>query len=492
MQRRTIMRAAGLGLGALCGAGTPQAFGLAKRATDDAEAGAAAASSRRRVIVIGAGISGLAAAQRLRSAGLEVLVLEARDRLGGRVFTSDNWRGPAMDLGASWIHGAGPDNPIARLARQIGARLVATNGERAEGYDGDGGELSEAQNRRLDTIRSQVAAALSERDRSGRDRSLKSLVYGELDYDERSSMDQRMIDFVLNSSYEHEYGGAADRLSARWFDSDSTHEGEELLFLDGYQVLVNHLAAGLDIKLRHEVSAISYQGAAGVTVQTRQGIFTAHHAVVTLPLGVLKSGRVSFTPALPTGKRAAIDGLGVGVLNKCCLLFPQTFWDSRLDWLNHLPRQGQAGQWAEWVSFARPTQRPVLMGFNAADFGRRIERWDDATIVQSAMGALRAMFGQDIPAPEDALITRWDSDPHACGAYSCHVLGSTPNQRDDLAKSVNGRLFFAGEATERRHYQTVHGAYQSGLRAANEVLRLSLGSGIGTQGRPVGAASAGA
>ena len=476
MQRRTVMRAAGLGLGTLLASTTQQAFARTRQGEDEAEAATAAAA--RRVIVVGAGVAGLAAAQRLRSAGHDVLVLEARDRLGGRVFTSTHWRGPGMDLGASWIHGAGPANPIAQLARQIGARLVSTNAERAEAYDGDGGELSDADSRRLEAIRSQVAAALGERDRTGPDRSLKSLVYGELDYDERSAKDQRMIDVVLNSSYEHEYGGATDRLSARWFDSGSAYEGEELLFLDGYQVLVNHLAAGLDIKLKHEVSAISYQGAAGVTVQTNQGVFTAAHVVVTLPLGVLKSGRVSFTPALPTGKRAAIEGLGIGVLNKCCLLFPHTFWNSRLDWLNHLPRQGQAGQWTEWVSFARPTQRPVLMGFNAAEFGRKIEAWDDSTVVQSAMGALRAMFGQDIPTPVDALVTRWDADPFARGAYSCHVLGSSPAQRDDLAKSVNGRLFFAGEATERRHYQTVHGAYQSGLRAAHEVLRLSVVSAM--------------
>ncbi|QDL52765.1 flavin monoamine oxidase family protein [Rhodoferax aquaticus] len=261
-----------------------------------------------------------------------------------------------------------------------------------------------------------------------------------------------------------------DQLSAQWFDSGSSYDGDELLFLDGYQVLVKHLAAGVNVKLEHEVTAIVDQGSAGVSVETKQGVFTAARVVVTLPLGVLKSGSVHFQPALPFGKQAAIDGLGVGVLNKCCLLFPQTFWDSEFDWLNYLPKLGQGGQWAEWVSFARPTKRPVLMGFNAADFGTAIEQWDDTAIVQSAVGALQSMFGRDIPAPVDALVTRWASDPYARGAYSCHVLGSTPTQRDDLAKNIHGRLFFAGEATERQHYQTVHGAYQSGLRAAQEVL----------------------
>lgn len=483
MKRRTVVRAAGLGFGAMLGSNAQPAIGLSKRVSDSTETGSELAP--RRVIVIGAGIAGLAAAQRLRAQGVDVLVLEARDRIGGRVFTQTSWRGPGMDLGASWIHGAGPANPIASLARQIGARMASTNSENAEAYNGDGGELSDADNRRLAAIRAQVSSAVSDRERKGRDRSLQSLVYNELDYGDRSALDQRMIDFVLNSSYEHEYGEATDKLSAHWFDSGSAYEGDEQLFLDGYQLLAKHLAAGLNIKLGHEVTAVSYQGPAGVSVHTSQGVFAGQQAVVTLPLGVLKSARVTFTPALPASKHVAIERLGVGVLNKCCLLFPQAFWNSRLDWLNHLPKQGKAGHWAEWVSFARVSNRPVLMGFNAADFGRKIESWDDTAIVQGAMGALRAMFGQDIPAPVDALVTRWASDPYARGAYSCYVLGSTPDQRDDLAKSINGRLFFAGEATERQYYQTVHGAYQSGLRAAHEVLRSSVGSGDGQLAGPL-------
>lgn len=480
MKRRTAMRAAAIGLGTFMGLGTQRAIATTSRASD--QAGVAPGQAPHKVIVIGAGISGLTAAQRLKAAGLDVLVLEARDRIGGRVHTSVAWRGPAIDVGASWIHGAGSGNPIAMLAKQVGARLASTAYENAEAYDGEGGELSESHSRQLDAIQRQVAAAISERDRR-REQSLRALVYAELDYQDRPALEQRMIDFALNGTYEHEYGAAADKLSATWFDSGEAFEGPEQLFLDGYQVLSKHLAAGLSIKLRHEVSSVDYQGASGVTVQTNQGAFSAHHVVVTLPLGVLKSGRVSFIPALPTSKRAAIEGLGVGVLNKCCLLFPQTFWNGRVDWLNQLPRQGKAGQWTEWVSFARPTGRPVLMGFNAADFGRKIESWDDTTIVQSAMGALRTMFGQDIPAPVDALITRWSSDPYARGAYSCHVVGSTPQQRDDLSQSINGRLFFAGEATERQYYQTVHGAYLSGIRAASEVLRLTIANTAGTAAR---------
>lgn len=468
MKRREALGVTGLGLGTVWCLGTPQAIAQVSRASDYQ---LNPAGEAQQVIVVGAGIAGLAAAQRLRAAGRRVLVLEARDRKGGRIFTSKAWRGPAVDLGASWIHGAGPGNPIAQLAREIRARTAITDLENSELYNGEGGELGVQQQRRLSALRSQIRQLLDDRDLEVRDISLQTLVHEELDYAERSSLEQRMIDFLLNSMFEHEYGAAARQLSGRWFDAGRAYDGEELLFLDGYQVLIEHLSTGLDIRLQHQVTEVNYQGPAGVTVHTSQGSFSAQQLIVTLPLGVLKAGKVRFSPALPSSKLVAIERLGVGVLNKCCLLFPRAFWDTRLDWLNHLPQVGQAGQWTEWVSLARPSNAPVLMGFNAADHGRRVESQSDATQVQEAMAVLRRMFGAEIPAPQDVLVSRWASDPYALGAYSCHVLGSHPAQRDDLAKSVNGRLFFAGEATDRQHYQTVHGAYQSGLRAANELLR---------------------
>lgn len=425
------------------------------------------------VIVIGAGIAGLAAAAQLRRQGHAVTVLEARDRIGGRLHTQTRWAGPPMDLGASWIHGAGPANPVAQLARQLGARLAETRMSSGETY-GDGSALEDADEALLERLREEVAQAAGQPPQ-GADRSLREHVLAQLGGLRRPAQERRLIDFILNTTYEHEHGGAAHQLSAQWFDSSEAHDGPELVFLDGYQVLTRHLAQGLDIRLGHEVKAIQHGGPGPVTVQTRQGAFSAQQVVVTLPLGVLQAGQVTFSPALPAAKQQAIAHLGMGVLNKCCLLFPQAFWNTQLDWLSHLPPAGHEGEWAEWVSFARPTGQPVLMGFNAAEMGRRIEDWSDRAIVESAMGALRRMMGRELPAPTDALITRWASDPFSRGSYSCHVLGSHPSQRQDLARPVGGRLFFAGEATDTEHYQTVHGAYRSGLRAAQAVAQARAG-----------------
>ena len=155
----------------------------------------------------------------------------------------------------------------------------------------------------------------------------------------RSVLEQRIIDFTLNSDYEHEYSGSTDQLSRLWFDDGGAYAGDEAIFLDGYKVITDSLAVGLDIRLRHEVTAVSYGEKEGVTIETSQGVFTASAVIVTLPLGVLKAGNVRFVPPLPAKKQAAINQLGFGVLNKCCLLFPEAFWNTGLDWLQHLPRK---------------------------------------------------------------------------------------------------------------------------------------------------------
>jgi monoamine oxidase len=157
-------------------------------------------------------------------------------------------------------------------------------------------------------------------------------------------------------------------------------------------------------------------------------------------------------------------------LNKCYLRFEEAFWPADVDWLEYI--SANHGEWAEWVSFQRVANQPILLGFNAADQGRQIEDWSDQAIVSSAMETLKTIFGVDIPDPMDAQITRWASDPFALGSYSYNALGSTPQDREILAAPVGQRLFFAGEATEPDYFGTTHGAYLSGLRAAEEILSL--------------------
>jgi monoamine oxidase len=419
-----------------------------------------------RVIVVGAGIAGLAAAHSLAGRGAEVVVLEARDRIGGRIWTSDHWADAPVDLGASWIHGA-KDNPITTLADKAGARTVATSYESSTDYRFDGRPFDDATTEAFDRLHDDIADALRTfQDDDGADRSMRAVVERSLRWPTLSGGDRDLVAHLLND-YEHEYAGSTSELSAHYFDSDAELIGDDMVFPAGYRAIPEFLASGLTVRTGQAVTRIEWNKTA-VTVHTDRERFQGDHVVVTLPLGVLQSGAVQFDPPLPTKKRTAIDALGMGLLDKCYLRFPESFWPDT-DWLTYVPGPDRYGQWEQWLNVARAGGKPILLGLNAADFGRALEKLSDAEIVSGAMQTLRTLFGRGVPDPVDHQITRWAADPYALGAYSFNKTGSTPAMRDHLAASVDGRLHFAGEATSRDSFATVHGAYQSGIRAAQQI-----------------------
>ncbi|MFD6226881.1 flavin monoamine oxidase family protein [Streptomyces sp. NPDC060232] len=460
IHRRRLLASIGLGLPAAC-------LLSACRADDVEGVGTTSAEARTGVIVIGAGISGLAAARHLADQGEDVLVLEARDRIGGRIWTSDDWDGAPVDLGASWIHGV-EKNPITELAAKAKAKTVVTDLESTTDYLPDGQEAEGARAEKIEQWRERTAGALGTyREEQDRDAPMRSVVERSLRFSALPDGDKAMVNNALND-YEHEYSGSTTQMSTLYFDSDSAFDGDDVLFPGGYGQITDYLARGLDIRLGQQVKNIDWNSS-GVAVRTDKASFQASQVVVTLPLGVLQSGTVTFGPGLPEAKQTAIEKLGMGILNKCYLSFPRKFWPDT-DWLNYVPPVDKYGQWAQWINVTRANGEPVLLGFNAADFGRTIEGWSDTQIIDSAMQTLKTIFGQNIPEPTGHQITRWASDPYARGSYSYYKVGSTPAMRDQLAASITDRVYFAGEATSSKSSATVHGAYLSGIKAAKEII----------------------
>jgi monoamine oxidase len=466
MKRRDFLAmASGLALAGCGGAGGDGQSG----GQSGGQTGGGTQPAALPVIVIGAGIAGLATARQLADAGKKVVVLEARNRLGGRIHTSSKWADAPLDLGATWIHGDDPTNPLTGLAQKAAARTATTSFSKDVAYDADGRILNSAELAVVNQLRADIRTAVTAYQANTTDAPLRDVIYRGVDYPNKTPFVQRLTDYLINTTYEHEYSGSAMDLSALNFDSDSRFPGGERMFLDGFSVLTSYLASGLDVRLEQVVSAINYTNET-VTVTTSQGQIQGVAVVVTVPLGVLQSGAIQFSPALPADKLNAINGLGMGTLNKCYLRFPTAFWDTSVDWINYVPAVANRGEWAEWVSLTRVTGKPVLLGFNAADYGRNLENLNDADTVARAMQTLRAIFGNAIPAPVDWQITRWMNDPFARGAYSFNKLGAPAGARTTLAAPLSRRVYFAGEATDAKYFQSVHGAYLSGLRAANEVL----------------------
>ena len=423
-------------------------------------------SGKKRIVVVGAGLAGLAAARNLREHGHDVVIIEARDRIGGRIWTSKKWSDIPLDLGATWIHGV-QGNPITELADEIKATRLATSYDKTATYSTGGQPLSEAEEKRLERLSERVFRILEKAQNRDKDVTIRQAIKPLMKKYKVSSEAARFINFAISGRIEQEYAGSAARLSAHWYDSAKEFKGGDVLFANGYRVITEFLAKDIHIELSQVVNEVQWRNAE-VRVLTDQREFAADHVVLTLPLGVLKKKMVRFTPSLPEQKLNAINKLGMGVLNKCYLRFSEVFWPEDADWLEHV--SAKHGEWTEWVSFKRAANMPILLGFNAADRGREIEAWTDQQIISSAMQTLKIIFGTDIPEPIDYQITRWASDPFTHGSYSFNAVGSTPKSRKDLAAPLKGRVFFAGEASEVNYFGTTHGAYLSGLRAAQEIL----------------------
>lgn len=225
------------------------------------------------------------------------------------------------------------------------------------------------------------------------------------------------------------------------------------------------MAQGLDIRFGATVTRVEAR-AHGVRLVMADGAVAGAEAVVcTLPLGVLQSGTVAFDPPLSATRQAAIGALGMGLLDKVWLRFDAPPPVPAVDWLTD--RTAPDDLWPEWVNPSARTGLPLLLGFNAAARAEEVEGWSDADTLASATETLRAMFGSAFPVPIAGKVTRWRADPLAGGSYSFLPVGADSGTRAALAGAEwDGRLMFAGEATATDHPSTVHGAWLSGLRAA--------------------------
>jgi monoamine oxidase len=414
-------------------------------------------------LIIGGGIAGLIAARHLTEAGVRVTLLEARDRLGGRIYTHSAGEFP-VELGAEFVHGR-PEEILA-LAAEGAVPLVPVQGNFRRKINGqwvEAGHMME----NIDQLFSKLPAEEPDEsfqyylDRSGEDEDIK----------------EQALKYV-----EGFHAADPSLISARSLRRDS--EAEEAIEGDhqyriasGYESLVQTVAGRIDRKLCdivmnapvHEI--VWHQGK--VMARTPAQKYLSPRAIITLPLSILKSKTVVFSPALPE-KQNAMSFLEMGPVIRVSLCFQEKFWERDAEMADmsflftddpHFPT------W--WTSNALPY--PILTGWAAGPNARKYAGCPEDGIIQSAVRSLARIM--ELPEPElrkqmtVAFTHDWQADPFSRGAYSYTAVGGL-DAAVKLAEPVADTLYFAGEATNGDGYNgTVHGAIASGLRAAKELLQ---------------------
>ncbi|MBZ5492627.1 MAG: FAD-dependent oxidoreductase [Acidobacteriia bacterium] len=414
-------------------------------------------------LIIGGGIAGLTAARHLAGAGLRVTLLEARERLGGRIYTRSTGEFPA-ELGAEFVHGRPQE--ILALAAEGAAPIVPVQGcfrRKINGEWADAGHLME----KVDQLFSRLPKKEPDEsfkyylDRSGEDDSVK----------------QQALRYV-----EGFHAADPSLISARSLRRDS--EAEEAINGDqqhriasGYESLVRAVADRIDrsrcdIVMNTPVNEIVWRQG---QVVARAGLteYLASRAIVTLPLGVLKSGSIVFSPALPE-KQNAMSFLEMGPVIRVSLCFKEKFWarDPKMADLSFLfTDDHQFPTW--WTS--NPLPYPILTGWAAGPNASAHTGRSNDEIIRSALQSLARITKTAEPELRTQMtasfVHNWQADPFSRGAYSYTAVGGM-NAAKKLAETVVDTLFFAGEATNSHGYNgTVHGAIATGLRAAKELLQ---------------------
>lgn len=414
----------------------------------------------KTVIVIGAGISGLAAAKKLKERGFEVVVLEAQEKVGGRMRTNRSL-GIAFDEGASWIHGI-KNNPITALAQEAGMQTFFTDDESRKSYD-VGGVLRSTTT--YDSAEDEFFMILDSMMKSGASNQNFEAVFNKL---YPSKVNDRLWKFFL-STYVTFDTGDLNNLSSLLYNEGEEFAGEERIATNGYDMIANYLATGLNIQLNQRVSKINYTKTR-IEVTHNGTISEADYVVVTVPLGVLKNNSIQFLPALPTTKQTAIQKVGMNCVNKFLLTWNTAFWDD-VQYISYTPEYRDRFNY--FVNVKKFNQNMnALMTFAYADYGRKTETMTDAQVINEIMLNLKDIYGNSIPNPTNMLRTKWQTNENSFGAYSYTAVGTEMHHFDDLAAEINNKVFFAGEHTEIDYFSTAHGAYLSGIREADKIIDL--------------------
>ncbi|XP_046376343.1 lysine-specific histone demethylase 1B-like [Haliotis rufescens] len=442
---------------------------------------------QKEVLIIGGGMSGLAAARALKNYGCKAVVLESQNRLGGRVH-DDTSLGVVVGQGAQLLAGC-YNNPVAIMCSQAGMELTPVR-EHCPLITEDGHVVTEDVDRRIDFHFNAMLDIIAEW-RKNKDITADVSLFEKFYEMHQQFVDESQIMFTKQeeqvlqfhiSNLEYACGGSLNNVSALSWDQNEAlpqFAGSHIFVKGGYSQVLNKMAEGLDVRLNHHVSKIDFSSDPVVVTTTSGQVFQSKAVIMSVPLSTLKNHKIQFQPHLPERKLKAVIALGAGLVEKVALKFDKKFWNKKTkgeDFFGHVPpHESKRGLFSTFYDLSTSKtpdcKTNILVTHITGDALTLIEGKKDAEIVKMCVAVLRKLFPEEsVPEPSQSFVTHWRDPSNTGMVYSYLPVGREGAVYDALAEDVEKKIFFCGEATNRQFPQTVTGAYLSGIREAEKVL----------------------
>lgn len=423
------------------------------------------------IIIIGAGIAGIACANKLQENGEKVIILEARSRIGGRIdsLKSDS---DIYDLGASWIHGV-EGNPIWEIAQKNNIETTIFNYDISQYFHENGLLFSDEEVQEFEFYIEKVEYLLSRTQTvsalNAIEEILSSLHYSGNVFSEQYL--KKLLFKFFNRLANDPFATNLNLLSANYKKYEGYFEGDEVIFPNGYYQVIEALSKKLDIKLNIVVKKIILEKDYLKIIDSNDNIYIGSQVVITVPLGTLKNNKLEFYPSLPDSYAKAIQNIGFGSFNKVFFELDQPFY-----FRSKAPIKNISDfYWNDIGCFnildlSGIYKKPVYLMLFGGSHSEFIDNTNDDEISKFIFSSLQRQFGNIPNKPKKLIVTRWGADLYSYGSFSFPSLKHTDDLVKVLHKPIREKIFFAGEHCSLKYAGTVHGAYLNGDETAQKLL----------------------